>query len=214
MGTPTFPPEAPADDAAAVAAGEDGKFAARYYKKWLQTRAGEWAATAELVDVWKATCEARFGRVPQPNHMSIQELEETLIVVGDEEVEGIKAGTETMYDGTVARFMLDKSQGYGEAFACFIDCPAFEMQVYCHRTHLNGLKEGDQVRLATHLNAKGQAQVSFIDRLNNRAVDPRYDTRIVNKGKGKGMKGGPKGGKGFDGGWGMPAAEPMYMEAP
>ena len=29
--------------------------------------------------------------------MSIQELEETLIVVGDEEVEGIKAGTETMF---------------------------------------------------------------------------------------------------------------------
>ena len=30
-----------------------------------------------------------------------------------------------------------------------------------------------KVRLATHLNAKGQPQVSFIDRLNNRAVDPR-----------------------------------------
>ena len=88
-----------------MAAEEEGKYAAKDYKTWLITRAGEWAITAELVDVWKATCEARFGRVPEANHMSIQELEETLIVVGDEDVEGIKAGTETMFDGTVLRFI-------------------------------------------------------------------------------------------------------------
>ena len=102
-----FAMAADADDAtpAAMTVGEDGKFAARDYKTWLQTRAGDWAAAEELVDVWKATCEARFGRVPEANHMSIQELEETLIVVGDEDVEGIKAGTETMFDGTVLRFI-------------------------------------------------------------------------------------------------------------
>merc|ERR1719217_49061 len=186
-----------------MAPGQDGKFAAKDFKKWLQTRAGEWGATAELQEVWKATCEARFNRVPQPNHMSIQELEETLVVVGDEEVESIKVGTEDLFDGTVQRFMHDKTgMNGGEALACFFECPSFANHVYCHKTHLNGLQEGDTVRFAVHTNAKGQAQVSFIDRLNNRAVDPRFDTRVVTKGSGKGMKGAPKGGKGYD--WAVP----------
>ena len=81
------------------------RYTAEEYKTWLLTRAGEWAVTAERVDVWKATCETRFGRVPEAKDMSIQELEETLIVVGDEDVEGIKAGTESMFDGTVLRFI-------------------------------------------------------------------------------------------------------------
>ena len=51
-----------------MAAEEEGKYAAKDYKTWLITRAGEWAITAELVDVWKATCEARFGRVRRQNY--------------------------------------------------------------------------------------------------------------------------------------------------
>ena len=53
------------------------------------------------------------------------------------------------------------------------------------------------------MNAKGQNQVSFIDRLNNRGVDPRSDTRIVQMGtpgKDKGGKGGSYGA--WDDSWG------------
>ena len=97
--------------------------------------------------------------------MSIQELEETLIVVGDEDVVGIKESTETMYDGTVLRFIQDRNSG--EPFACFIDCPTFEEHVYCHRTYLNGLQEGDQVRFAAELKGsvgEGPNQTNYSDR--------------------------------------------------
>ena len=82
--------------------------------------------------VWTANCETAFGRTPQPNQCSIKELEELLNLVGDEEVKGIRAGTETLYDGTVAKFIADKSKPYGDALACFIECPDFESQVYAY----------------------------------------------------------------------------------
>ena len=56
--------------------------------------------------------------------------------------------------------------------------------------HLNGLKMGDEVRFAVHMNAKGQNQASFVDRLNNRAVEPRSDTRIQQMSSGFPDKGG------------------------
>ena len=59
---------------------------------------------------WTANCEASFGRTPLPNQMSVKELEEILTLVGDEEVKAIKEGTETMYDGTVGKFLPDKSK--------------------------------------------------------------------------------------------------------
>ena len=103
---------------------EDGKFFARDFKRWLQTRAQEWARGSDFA--WRGKCESRFGRVPQLNHMSILELEETLIDIGDTDVTGIREQTEALHDGVVTGFLKDKSQPWGEAIACFIESYAFD----------------------------------------------------------------------------------------
>ena len=124
---------------------EDGKFFARDFKRWLQTRAQEWARGSDFA--WRGKCESRFGRVPQLNHMSILELEETLIDIGDTDVTGIREQTEALHDGVVTGFLKDKSQPWGEAIACFIESYDFEVPIYCHKTHIAGwIEEGDQVR--------------------------------------------------------------------
>merc|ERR1719235_513394 len=171
--------------------------------------------------MWKDSCESRYGRVPAANNMSIQELEDTLLLVGDTEIAAMKLKIEPLYDGKMDRIMWDREKedvGYA-----FVGSPEFgEQQVYCHKTHLmNFFVEGDAVRFAVHMNKEGKPQVSFMDRLNNRAVDPRGvnpskggDRSIMPPGKGDGSggnygdagkKGGKKGkfgkGKGYDGGW-------------
>ena len=40
-----------------------------------------------------------------------------------------------------------RSNPEGGALAAFIVSPVFESKVYCHKTHLHGLKDGDQVQL-------------------------------------------------------------------
>ena len=168
--------------------------------KWMQTRASELAGN----ETWQASCVASYGRVPQPKEMSIKELEETLTAVGDQEVKAMRDKTETMFEGTIVKFLPNQMEPYGgDAFACFVEVPGFESQVYAHQAHLAGMRKDDQVQISVHQNAKGQYQVCFMDRLNNKAVASRGDdTRIVQMSGGGGGKGGMKGGKGWDGGWG------------
>ena len=101
---------------------------------------------------------------------SIEELEATLRLVGDTEVDAIKSKVENLYDGKVQKLMYDHE--YGEVKYAFIetDDPTFEgKSVYIHKTHLQDFyKMGDTVRFAVHVNHQGQPQVSFMDRLNNR----------------------------------------------
>jgi hypothetical protein len=176
----------------------DGLISGKDYKKWLQTRCEEWAAAEERKESWTSICTKKFQKVPQANHMSLVEMEETLIECGDAEVEDMKTKAEPLYDGTVDRFMRDND---GMHFAAFIQCKeAFgDQQVYCHKVHIQHIQSGDKVRFAVHFNNKKQPQVSFIDRLNNRASSPR----------GPGGKGGKGGGKGY-----APYASPVFAGAP
>ena len=95
------------------------------------------------------------------------------------------------------KFLPNQMEPYGgDAFACFVEVPGFESQVYAHQAHLAGMRKDDQVQISVHQNAKGQYQVCFMDRLNNKAVDSRgEDTRIA-QGYGDSHLKGKKGGKG------------------
>merc|ERR1719359_124994 len=83
---------------------------------------------------WKKWLTQRFGRVPECREMSIQELEECLQQCGDDEVVGMRAMTEALYEGTVGRLMVDFDSM--EAYTAFLDSPVFPQQVFVHKVHL------------------------------------------------------------------------------
>jgi hypothetical protein len=177
--TPTTDPE----QTDALLTGKD-------YKKWLQTRCEEWnTSEGEKKDKWTEVCTKKYRRVPQTKHMSLSEMEESLKGCGDAELEEMKGKAEPLYDGTVDRFIRDNS---GQQFAAFIKCKEHfgDQHVYCHKVHINHIQSGDKVRFAVHFNAKKQPQVSFIDRLNDRATNQTQERG------------------------GVPYASPVYASAP
>ena len=132
----------------------------------------------------------------------------------------MRAMTEALYEGTVGRLMVDFDSM--EAYTAFLDSPVFPQQVFVHKVHLakNFLQEGDAVRFSVHVNKEGKPQASFVDRLNNRAINfrpPTEDNKVREmpaatqqkgdpwmKGKGKGWDDWGKGG-GKDGWGAMPS---------
>merc|ERR1719183_1283607 len=101
-------------------------------------------------------------------------MEESLKGCGDAELEEMKGKAEPLYDRTVDRFIRDNS---GQQFAAFIKCKEHfgDQHVYRHKIHIHHIQSGDKVRFAVHFNGKKQPQVSFIDRLNDRASYRRGD---------------------------------------
>merc|ERR1719487_2328005 len=87
------------------------KYSGRDWKKWLQVRSAEWKIDEGQKEAWHATCMSRYGRVPETKEMSIQEMEECLQICGDDEVVGMRAMTEALYEGTVGRIMTDYDSG-------------------------------------------------------------------------------------------------------
>jgi hypothetical protein len=159
------------------------------YRKWLIDRCTEWSTTEGLTEAFTTACTTKFGFVPNGEAMSVAEAEDLLLSVGDDEVQSMRAATEDLYDGEFARYMTDNE---GKPYAGFISCEFFgNQQVYAHTSHMKALRPGDKVRFAVHYNLKQQPQVSFVDRLNNRA------------------EAGPKGSRGK----GMPAAMPAVQPA-
>ena len=153
--------------------GDTPNMPAKEWKKWLISQCIKWSDDPVKKELWQNTCVSRFERVPHPRDMSIVEMEETLVLAGDEEVPGVKSTVETMYDGKVNDFMRDWNNPDEASLAAFIISPSFESKIYCHKTHIMGLEVGDVVRIAVHMNQRNQPQASFCDRLNNRASNPR-----------------------------------------
>ena len=69
-------------------------YSAKDFLIWLVERARQWSDSAHTKSRWAATCAAHFGRVPEaPEEMSMQELEVTLLMLGDGDVPEVRAKT-------------------------------------------------------------------------------------------------------------------------
>ena len=81
-------------------------YSGKDYLLWLVERGRQWTGSAHTAGFWSSTCIMRYGRVPLPEEMSMQELEETLLNVGDADVPDVRGhASRSEYGGAITELI-------------------------------------------------------------------------------------------------------------